>query len=376
MSITSNRPQCWLAAGMLLACALGTAVAEDAGADDEKLRKARLYADVVMRLAGTDLSTDAKAKAMVDKALNANQGLPAFVEIAEAFAIKDRDADLLQLAIAHQADATGAQALRLVLANSGTTAIAQALGGPQAAAVASALGNANDQRAVALLQPIVTDPKRELPLRQESVRALGKYEAGAHLLLDLGRDKKLGPELKALAASVLANAPWDSVRAEVAKAMPAPEASDGKLPPISELARKSGDPAHGAQIFGTICVTCHQVDGKGIDYGPNLSEIGGKLGKDGLYEAVLYPDAGIEFNFETTVLTLKDGNSAIGIVVSDTDQEVALKAMGGIVTKYPKAEIASRTKQKTSSMPTGLQRAMTQQGLIDLIEYLASLKKK
>lgn len=365
----------WLA-GLLLAGWCTAALAEDAPADDEQLRKAKLYADVVMRLKGADLSSDAKTKSLVDKALTANQGLPAFVEIADAFQISDRDPDLLRLAVRYRSDATGAQAVRMVLAHGGSAALQAALNGADAAALVTALGNASDQRALTLLLPLLSDGTRELAVRQEAVRAAGRYEAGAKALLDLSKDKKLAADCSALAASVLANAPWESIRTEVGKSMAVPETSDGPLPSFAALSAKPGSAAHGEQLFGGICVACHQVNGKGIDFGPNLSEIGTKLGKDALYEAVVYPDAGIEFNYETTVLTLKDGNSAIGIVVSDTEAEVALKAPGAIVTKFPKSAIASRAKLKTSLMPTGLQRAMTQQDLIDLIEYLASLKKK
>ncbi len=315
-------------------------------------------------------------KAALAKVLDGTKGTPAFVALAERFKIKDRDDDLLAYAIAHPAETSGVQALRLVMANGGTEAVAKGLSGKDAAAVAALLGNANDQRALPLLQPLVADAGRELALRQEAVRALGKLEAGAHFLLDLSNGGKLPSELKPLVTSVLLNAPWEAIRSEVAKKEPAPEASDGVLPSFAQLAKKSGDVGHGEKIFSGICVTCHQVNGKGIDFGPNLSEIGTKLGKDALYESVVVPDAGIEFNYETTLLTFKDGNSAIGIVISDTEQEVALKAVGAIVTKYKKSDIASRTKQKNSLMPTGLQRAMSQQDLVDLIEYLAALKKK
>ena len=231
----------------------------------------------------------------------------------------------------YRADATGSQAVRLVLAHGGSAALSAALAGPDAAALVTALGNASDQRALTLLLPLVSDATRELAVRQEAVRAAGRYEEGAKALLELRKDKKLAADCTALAASVLANAPWESIRAEVGKSMAVPETTDGPLPSFAQLSAKPGNAAHGEQVFGGICVTCHQV---------------------------------------------KDGNSAIGIVVSDTDAEVALKALGAIVTKFPKSAIASQTKLKTSLMPTGLQRAMAQQDLIDLIEYLSSLKKK
>jgi putative heme-binding domain-containing protein len=278
--------------------------------------------------------------------------------------------------VAHPDDAIGASALRVVLANGDLAAVGRMLAGADGPALARALGNANDQQAVGLLAPIVIDKGRDLALRQDAVRALGKIEQGAKALLGMVTGGQL-KDLKVLAGGVLVNVPWDALREEAVKLFPPPPSKDNlALPAIAELAGRSGDAANGEKVFGAICTACHVVNGKGTDYGPGLSEIGGKLGKDALYEAVLYPSNGIEHNYSTTLLTMKDGNTAIGIMVSDAEQEVALKAIGGIVTKYRKADIASQAVQKTSSMPSGLQASMTQQELIDLVEYLASLKKK
>src|SRR5262249_19327562 len=148
---------------------------------------------------------------------------------------------------------------------------------------------------------------------------------------------------------------------------------------ISELMRLKGDPVKGAAVFRrdttTACIKCHQVNGEGIDFGPNLSEIGTKLGKDALFEAILDPSAGISFGFEAWQITLKDGNEAYGLIVSETADELALKTAGAIVTRYPKTEIKSRTQGKLSIMPAGLQATMSRQDLVDLVEYLSQLKK-
>lgn len=376
MSFRSANIPLALLSCLLFASASTALIAEDASVDEATLRKARLYADVVLRLKDTDLSTDAKTKGMVEKALKANEGLPAYVEIIEAFGLKGHDDQLVAIAIAHPDDATGASALRVVLANNDLAAVTRGLASPSGAALARALGNANDQKAVGLLVPIVSDKARDLALRQDSVRALGKIEQGAKALLDLvvGGQAK---DLKVLIGGVLGNAPWDPIREAAAKHFPPPQTKDNQtLPSNAELAKRSGDAVSGERVFGALCAMCHVVDGKGIDYGPALGEIGNKLGKDALYEAVLYPSNGIEHNYATTSLTLADGNSALGIQVSETEDEIALKAIGGIVTRYKKAGIAQRSTLKTSSMPAGLQAAMTQQELVDLVEYLVSLKKK
>ncbi|HVV73636.1 MAG TPA: hypothetical protein VHI52_19355, partial [Verrucomicrobiae bacterium] len=58
-----------------------------------------------------------------------------------------------------------------------------------------------------------------------------------------------------------------------------------------------------------------------------------------------------------------------------TPDELAVKAVGGVVTRYKKADIARRTQQKLSIMPAGLEKTMSTQDLVDLVEYLSSLKK-
>ena len=52
-----------------------------------------------------------------------------------------------------------------------------------------------------------------------------------------------------------------------------------------------------------------------------------------------------------------------------------MKAQTGIVTKYKKSDIARRHQQKLSLMPAGLQQTMSIQDLVNLVEYLSSLKK-
>jgi len=111
-----------------------------------------------------------------------------------------------------------------------------------------------------------------------------------------------------------------------------------------------------------------------VDFAPALSEIGTKLGKDAIYEAIIDPNASIAMGFETTMLTLKDGNAAVGIVRSDTPDEVTLGLPRGITIHYKKSDIAKREKLPNSMMPSGLQQALSEQDLVDLVEYLSSLK--
>jgi putative heme-binding domain-containing protein len=113
-----------------------------------------------------------------------------------------------------------------------------------------------------------------------------------------------------------------------------------------------------------------------VDVGPGLSEIGSKLAKEALFESILNPNSGISMGFETQLFTLKDGGAASGIVRSETKEQITLALPGGATQSVAKDSIAKREKLTTSLMPAGLSNLLTQQDLVDLVEYLASLKKK
>jgi putative heme-binding domain-containing protein len=90
------------------------------------------------------------------------------------------------------------------------------------------------------------------------------------------------------------------------------------------------------------CNACHQINGNGVDFGPNLSEIGNKLSKGALFVSIMYPDEGINFGYEGFVLKLKNGQEEVGYIASETENEIQLKKMGGVTTTIPIADIESR----------------------------------
>ena len=365
-----------LTASMLLAGVLGlghsNALAEDSS-------RAAIALEALDRLKGIDLEVNPGVKTAVLKLLGQARGTPQFVAIVRDFKIKDQDAALLEIAIKNPASTEGAEAMRLILNGKNMDLLKPSLAGTNAVKVAEALGNTGDKEIVPLLSPIVTDATREAAMRNQAVRSLAQVQAGAVVLLKLAEEKNLPADLVITASAALNNVRWEELKTRAAQLLPLPQGRDAQpLPPVSELVKLSGDPANGARMFrseAVACNKCHQVNGEGTDFGPALSEIGTKLGKDALYEAILNPSAGISFGFEAWQVNLKNGDDAYGLVVSETAEELAIKAVGGIVTRFKKSDIASRAQQKLSIMPAGLQQAMTRQELVDLVEYLFSLKK-
>jgi len=317
-------------------------------------------------------------KEALARVIEATKGTPRFIELAREFEMKDQNPALLEAAIRSSDDNASSDALRLLIENEGTSLLRSALDGPEARRVAEVLGFTSDNRVVPLLEPFVMDAQGDLELRKQAVRSLARVQEGAARLLEFARQNRIPDELQFTATAELNNVPWPGLRAEAGRLLPPPQTQGAQaLPPLADLMKMKGNAAHGAEVFRaqTVgCALCHQVKGEGVDFGPNLSEIGGKLGRDSLFESILAPSSGISFGFEAWNIELKDGNEWYGIIASETSDEIAVKVQTGIVTRHKKSDIVKREQQKLSIMPLGMQQAMSVQDLVDLVEYLASLK--
>lgn len=359
--------------------ALVFAAVTTVGVHAEISDETKLKLEVLRRLKGTDIEAKPALKQVVLATLEKVRGEPEFVELVRDFRLTDRQGDLLALARDKATEPVAVLALQTLLAQGAADQIKPSLAGASARLVIEALGNTGDNRSAALLLPLVTDAASDVATRRTAVRGLSKTQEGATALLTLAREDKLPSDVQAVAAGELAAVRWSAIKAEAAKVLPPPAAKgDAALPPVSELVKLSGDVARGAAIFrreDVACSSCHQVRGEGVDFGPKLTEIGDKLGKDALYEAILDPSAGVSFGFEAWTITLKNGDEAFGLIASETETDLAVKAQGGVVTRYPKADVDKREMQKQSIMPAGLQGNLTKQEFVDLVEYLSSLKK-
>jgi len=355
------------------------AQAADAGPEKAQDSRTSISLEALSRLKGIDLESNPAVKAVVLKILDQVRGTPQFVEIVRDFNIRGQTDGLIQAAQKDSAGPTGAEAARLLLREEDLAAVQASLNGTNAEPLIEALDNTGEKASVQLLQPIVSDHAKPLSVRKRAVEALAKTREGATALLDLAKAKTLPEDLKATASLELSNVRWENVKSEASQVLPLSANQDAHaLVPISELVNRKGDPQKGAAVFRreTVgCFKCHQINGQGIDFGPNLSEIGTKLAKDAIYESIRDPSAGISFGYEAWQLDFKNGDDAFGLIVSETADEISVKAVGGLVTRYKKSDIARRTKQKLSIMPAGLEQTMTTEDLVDLVEYLSSLKK-
>jgi putative heme-binding domain-containing protein len=343
--------------------------------------RTRIAIEALLKLQGVDLEQNAKLKETVSKLLAKTAGTSEFVKLVQHFKVPGQEEGLLAVAVGNPKGDFGVEAMRMVLASGKQELVHKIVGGTDMEAArrcVEAVGNSRTKEAPGLLSAVVADEKRDLAVRREAVKSLAQTHDGARVLLRLAEEQKLPDNLKFAAASELSLAPWPEVQAKVRELLPLPATQNSEpLPPLAELVKRRGNPVEGEKLFNSPtagCAACHQVRGQGIDFGPNLTEIGSKLAREALYESILDPSAGISFGYEAWNVELKSGDELYGLIVSDTPEQVAVKTVGGIITKCRPAEIVRRDKSKLSIMPAGLQQNMSTQDLVDLIEYLASLK--
>lgn len=337
--------------------------------------------EALKRLQGVDLETNPTLKAAVLRILEATRGTPQFVELVEQFKLTGQSEGLLEVALKHPAEEAGVTAMRLILEAGDRAFVQSAFEGsePRSVACVQVLGNTRLPAVNELVLPLLSRDATSDATRRETIKALAKNEPGSQLLLKLAREDRLEESLRLTAATALSQVSWAVIRAAAAEVLPLPRAGgDEPLPPISELTTRRGDPVNGRRVFfsdTTACQRCHIVHGEGVAIGPDLSQIGDKLGKDALLEAILDPNNGIAFGYEAWTVTTTDDEEVYGLFVSETAEEVAVKDLSGIVHRFAKSKLAARLPSKFSLMPAGLQATMSVPELVDLVEYMSQLKK-
>jgi putative membrane-bound dehydrogenase-like protein len=360
------------------AALMGLVTAEPEG---DAGRKDLILQESVKRLQGVDPRKHPEFAAALERVVTRAKGTSGFVEVVSQFGLSKHYPELLGLAQQDRDPQLAVNAVRALLDRGQGPLIQSALEGKdlkRAQATILALATAADDRALPLLLPVAQNKKRDVEQRRLAVRALARTRRGAETLIKLARAKELGEELKQAAGVALSVSPWKGVKTQAARLFPLPPTKDNRpLPPFGELVKLRGNVGHGAKVFRTTgtCANCHTVNGEGKDVGPGLSEIGKKLSREAMWEAILYPSAAISHNYETYVVELKSGAVETGLMASDAADAVTLKGADGILRTLKRTDIDQIRRSPVSLMPADLHQALTTQDLADLVEYLLTLRE-
>lgn len=341
-----------------------------------------IVAESLQRLGTNDFSSNPDAKAALDDALTNLHGSSQFIQLVEQFKLTDRYPELLSLAQTHPMEQKGVEAVRALLRNKQWNLLSTALRSADlksATATAQVLGNSLESSIAGIVLGVIRDGNVDVEVRRECVRACGKVAYASRELAKVIESGKLDSALLQSAAAAMHGASSRGTREIADRLFPRPAAKEGKaLPPMSSLVKQSGNVKNGRLIFNTTgtCHKCHIVNKVGREIGPDLSEIGSKLSRQAMFESIIYPSAGISHNYEAYSVVLARGTVVNGLITSQTDDSISVKSDDGIVRTFKMDEVDEVAKQKISLMPADLQKVMTVQEIVDVVDYLQTLKKK
>ena len=140
---------------------------------------------------------------------------------------------------------------------------------------------------------------------------------------------------------------------------------------VEDVAKLNGNPQTGKQI-ATACVTCHRVEGVGVDYAPDLTAWAKTQTTDVIIRSIIDPSADIAHGYDGSEIVTKDNQTIHGLILSDGDP-VIVQSMGGVTQMIPKNRIKAKRKLGRSLMMSAEQLGLTEQLVADVVAYLKEL---
>ena len=151
---------------------------------------------------------------------------------------------------------------------------------------------------------------------------------------------------------------------------------------LTELTKflPKGKPKRGKEIFNnaakSLCITCHQLGGQGVHFGPDLTKIGAIRSKRDLLEAIVYPSASISRYYEIVTVRTVDATEISGLMLEDGVDQLILAGAPGADIPVPVKEITDARYSNLSLMPQVFDGMLKPEEIADLIAYLSTAKMK
>ena len=293
-------------------------------------------------------------------------------------------------------EVAGSPALAILLESGRTSAADPALAEPGRIVAVQLLHLVDPGSDSSLLRKIITDPRSPpglvstaLPGISDPLFLLDQFDrlppvargiAAAKLMRDtegaegilLGiRDQRLAMDsIPADTIRQLREFPDPKVRELAAEILPELVSRADILKQYQKALALPGDPTNGKAVFQKACMACHQSpDGEGFALGPPVSSFQA-AGKESLLGNILNPNQLILPEHRGFEFTLKNGETATGIIESENLTEITLAQSGGIKKQFPRKSVTKMTGLKKSLMPEGLEDTITIQEMADLLAFL------
>ncbi|MFP6763244.1 MAG: dehydrogenase, partial [Planctomycetaceae bacterium] len=121
------------------------------------------------------------------------------------------------------------------------------------------------------------------------------------------------------------------------------------------------------------CSNCHRIGTEGTRLGPDLTTIGANRTVHDLLESIVLPSATIVREYEPYSVVTNQGRIISGLIIRDTRQTIHIQPQTGEPVVIPRNQVESITPSTVSVMPNGMDKALTEKDLADVVAFLKSL---
>jgi putative heme-binding domain-containing protein len=129
----------------------------------------------------------------------------------------------------------------------------------------------------------------------------------------------------------------------------------------------------GQKLYEENCSSCHQIDKKGGQIGPQLDGVG-NWGIQALATKVLDPNRNISENFRTYNIRLNSGEVKSGLFRREEGHVLVLADQSGKEFNIPKNEISEQIASKITLMPDTFGSTLDQEKFNNLMSYLLQIR--
>ena len=133
----------------------------------------------------------------------------------------------------------------------------------------------------------------------------------------------------------------------------------------------SGDAVQGAQVFKKSCDKCHQIEGVGGRFGPDLGTVRNRS-REELLTNIMLPSQSISDNYELYVVEMNNRVLQEGVIGSQTPVSVTLLREDDTEAVIARENIRRMYSSTVSGMPEGLEEEISVQEMAHLLSFLTT----
>jgi len=137
----------------------------------------------------------------------------------------------------------------------------------------------------------------------------------------------------------------------------------------------SGVAQNGERIFRANCSSCHMVNGRGGQLGPDLSRVGSGRARPVLLNKLRGTSETVRPGYEGVTIVTRDGQRIRGVKKNEDEFSIQIVDMRERLQGYLKANLAEILYEPRTVMPAYSAEQLNDRALDDLLQYLTTLRR-